>query len=255
MTYKLRHSTVLCHPLYRFTMFFCYFEYRSHVTFIYTDLFWRVCRSRVATASYRRALFIYGFLFCITFVRVSLLTLTLQHTAIHCNARQHTETHGNTRQHTATHGNTRQHTATYGNIRPHTATHGHTRQHTATHGNPRQPTATHGETLQHTATHCNTQSWRRILPRGNAHMVRTWHVCAQRPRTWRQTWPLRSQQKGFCECKWKTWCTNSTRAVYVWNRKKLCASLRRCDRIYVLQCVAVCRGVLQCVAVYRICVL
>jgi len=66
-------------------------------------------------------------------------SLSLQHTAAHCNALQHTATHCNTLQHTATHCNTYD-KACYRRRSP---------------CNTLQHTATHCSTLQHTATHCN----------------------------------------------------------------------------------------------------
>jgi len=92
-------------------------------------------------------------------------TLSLQHTATHCNTLQHTATHCNTLQHTATHCNTLHHTAPHCNILQHTATYAHTQVlksaiangHTPTHTYCQYSlTATHCKTLQHTATHCNT---------------------------------------------------------------------------------------------------
>ena len=87
--------------------------------------------------------------------------LSLQHTAIYCNALQHTATHCNTLQHTATHCNTLQLTATHCNTLQHTATRCNTLQHAAPHCNTLQHTATHCKMLQHIATryqlyHLNT---------------------------------------------------------------------------------------------------
>ena len=109
--------------------------------------------------------------------------ITLQHTAIHCNATQHTATHCNTLQPTATHcnrtyatntvlrllrgtsihckilqthHNTLQRTVTHRNTMQHTATLCNALQYTEMHCNTLQHTAAHCSTLQHTAAHCST---------------------------------------------------------------------------------------------------
>ena len=99
---------------------------------------------------------------CTTLHHTALYCTKLQHTASHCNALQHTATHCNTLQHTAAHFNTLQHTAKYCNTLQHTATHRNTLQHTTTHSvtPPTLLLATHyntsQNTLPHTAAHCNT---------------------------------------------------------------------------------------------------
>jgi len=85
----------------------------------------------------------------------------LQHTAVHCstlcNTLQHTAAHCSTLQHTATHCNTLQHTAAHCNTLQYTAVHCSTLQQTATHCSTLQHTAVHCSTLQYTATHCSTR--------------------------------------------------------------------------------------------------
>jgi len=111
-------------------------------------------------------------------------SLSLQHTATHCNTLQHTATHCNalqnlfntlfqvsrynTPQRTATHCNTLQHTATHCKIfsthffKSLATTHRNALQHTATHCNALQILfntllqISRYNTLQHTASHCNT---------------------------------------------------------------------------------------------------
>jgi len=52
-----------------------------------------------------------------------MFSVTMQHTATHCNTLQHTATHCNALQHTATHCNALQRTATHCNTLQHSATH------------------------------------------------------------------------------------------------------------------------------------
>jgi len=62
-------------------------------------------------------------------IAVASASLTLQHTATHCNTVQHTATHFSTLQHTASHCITLQHTASHCNTLHHTASHCNTLQH------------------------------------------------------------------------------------------------------------------------------
>ena len=116
-------------------------------------------------------------------------SITLQHTATHCNTLQHAATHCDTLRHTATHCNTLQHTATpqargqfdssgvrQRNTPQHAATRCNTLQHAATRCNTLQHVATHCNTLQHAATHCNTANqgkfdsrWQEAAPHNAPH--------------------------------------------------------------------------------------
>jgi len=79
-------------------------------------------------------------------------TLTLHHTATHCNILLHTASHCNTLQHQQHQGLSIMPTS------KNAATHCSTLQNTATHCSitNREDTATHCNTLQHTAAHCKT---------------------------------------------------------------------------------------------------
>ena len=127
------------------------------------------------------------------------------------------QTHCTTLHHTAPHCNTRQHTATLGN----------TRQHTATHCIILQHTAPHCTTLHHTATHCNTG----VDDVGHVAVSDAAALCVSKGPSFRDA-PARSTHVTPCH------------ALSVWGYLK-------CVVVFysVLQRVAVCCSVLQCVVV------
>jgi len=146
---------------------------------------------------------------------------TLLHTTIHCNTLQHTATHRNTPQHTATHRNPPQHTATHYLFlvpRLHHDDCDSLHHHTATHCNTMQHTATHCTTLHHTATHCNTLQHTTFS---------LYHACTMMTVTPNTSpgkeWILKGKENH--------------------DRKQSSTGLK------CTLCVAVCCGVLQCVAV------
>ena len=90
-------------------------------------------------------------------------TLSLQHTATHCNTLHHTAPHCNILQHTATYAHTQVLKSAIAN--GHTPTHTYcqyllttTYCNTLQHCNTLQRTATHCNNLQHTKTYCNSRS-------------------------------------------------------------------------------------------------
>jgi len=104
------------------------------------------------------------------------------------------------------------------------ATHCSTLQHTATHCNTLQHTATHYNTLQHTATHCNT------LQHTATHRNTLQHIATH--------------------CNILSGSLHFVGTLYK-KRRRVRHSLGRGHhrKTNVLQCVAMCCSVLQCVAV------
>jgi len=103
MTYKIRHSMTLCHPV----------SYKDSIN----GLFGRILRSSTH---------------CNTTSWKTTHCNALQYTATHCNKLPNTITH-RIEQHTATHCNLLQHAATRCHILKHTATQCYTRQHSVFH--------------------------------------------------------------------------------------------------------------------------
>jgi len=139
---------------------------------------------------------------------------TQQHNATHCNALQHMHLQNTDSTHVVhgLHCNTLQHTATPRNTMQHTATNHNTLQHSATHSNA----------LQHTATHCSIRiTWKcKFDP-----------CCGQSQRSSRDTHTHTQGPHTYSQ-------NNSLNFMYVYN--VFC---------WVLQRVAMCCSVLQCIAV------
>ena len=148
-----------------------------------------------------------------------------------CNTLQLTTTHYSTLQYTASHWSTQQRTATHCNALPRTATHRNTLQHTATHCNTMQHTAKHCNTLQRAATHCNTLQ-QTILVRWN----------------WQGN-PLRLV---FRKAIYLALETLNPKSLLLF-RKRVHSNMSQCVAMCrsVLQYVAVCCNMLQCVAMCR----
>jgi len=164
----------------------------------------------------------------------SVLARTLRHTATHCNTLQHTATHCNTLQHTATYCNILEHTATHCSTLQHTSTHCSTLQHTATNpgvtirANPSKSAndTTHCKTMPNSASHCNTLQ-HTALPdlADQGGTLSSRELPKMRAGTPSEGESLTASMDG------------NGKTVYY--------------RLLLLQCVAVCSSVLQCVTDYR----
>ena len=143
-----------------------------------------------------------------------------------------------------------EHTATHCSSPQRTATHCITPQHTTTHCNTLQYTTIHYNTMQHTATHCIILLYRRVgdYPQSYTRVVRDirsmthlWlvtNMCFVTKNTVRDSYAI-------------------TDSCYLYLCKQMVSvahvntSYRAC--VCVLQCVAVCCRVLQCVRCIHMC--